>query len=428
MSERSCRSVDAPRPSPPPTNPRGRVLKKGEPEQLRSRGVGDPAGGTRLEADAIVEVWLSSLSRSGDGRPPEVATRYRALAHTLLTHGLQARGEPGEPVLFEVDEVPGLARALAAVAAANRKAGLRMSQTLEDLARLELAALEWVRSRAGHAEGWASSLGQTTRIVLSLAGVARRLVYVLEESALRSQRESSEALAAMTDVLSHELGNRLGAALTASEMLLSANIELDERGLVRAAELVRSSVDAALHTVEDVRALAATRSKLEEPPPRSLELATLIRDVVDRQRSAANEAGVDIHVDEDIPDCSVDQARLRLIVFNLLANGIKYHDPDKETRTVGIAAQRTDGRIELRVSDNGVGIAADDVEDIFFYRTRGREAGSVPGSGLGLAIVSEAVDQIDGEIRVESEIGEGTRFTVVFEPLASTGPQERTAH
>ena len=375
--------------------------------------------GTRTEAEAIVETWLSSLPGSRDGRPAEVVARYRSLALALLSHGLRTDQPSGAATFFEVDEVPGLARALAAVAAANRKAGLRMSQTLEDLARLELAALERLRSRSAEGECWASSVGQTTRIVLSLAGVSRRLVHVLEESALRSQRESSDALAAMTDVLSHELGNRLGAALTASEMLLSANIELDQRGLVRAAELVRSSVDAALHTVEDVRALAASRSKLEEPPPRTLELATLIRDVVDRQRTAAQEAGVEIQVGEDVPACRVDQPRLRLIVFNLLSNGIKYHDPAKDRRTVEIAAERIDGAIELAVSDNGIGIAAEDLEDVFFYRTRGREAGSVPGSGLGLAIVREAVDQIDGDIHVESEVGRGTRFTVVFGPLAA---------
>lgn len=383
------------------------------------RAVERPSGDLASDVDAIVEAWLAALPCSSGmgGRSADVVAKYMTLARTVLRHGLSAASTADSPALFEIDDVPGLDRALAAVAAANRKAGLRMSQTLEDLAHLEVAALNWLRRRAQASQDWRSSLTQTSRIVLSLSGVARRLVYVLEESALRTQRENAEALAAMTDMLSHELGNRLGAALTASEMLVSDDIVLDEHGLVRAAELVRSSVDAALHTVDDVQALAATRSRLEEPLVRSLPLPNLIRDVVDRQRSTAAEAGVSVAVAEDIPDFRVDQARLRLIVFNLVANGIKYHDEEKERPTVEITASRRGALVELQVTDNGIGIPPEDIEDVFLYRMRGRDAGSVAGSGLGLAIVREAVDQLGGEISVESEVGVRTRFTVLFEPL-----------
>ncbi|HET9947677.1 MAG TPA: HAMP domain-containing sensor histidine kinase [Longimicrobiales bacterium] len=369
-------------------------------------------GRREAEADEVVEAWLASLPRPARARTrsPEVLESYRALGRSIVREGLDPLGAAAR----EQDVVD---RELWSVAAASRRAGIEISQTLEDLARLEVALVGSVRARAEATRAWEEAFEQGTRVMFALDRMTRQLVHILEESALRSRREHLAALGAMTDVLSHELGNRLGAALTASEMLLSPDVRLDERALARAAELVRASVDAALHTVGDVRALAATRSRLEEPEVRSMPLPSLVRAVLDRLRPDAEEAGVELRVEGEIEPCRVDAARLRLIVFNLVGNGIKYRDPAKPRGTVRVSTERSDGRVALRVTDNGIGIPAEDLADVFRYRRRGSETDHVPGSGLGLAIVREAIEQIGGEIRVESEPGSGTTFTAIFDPL-----------
>ncbi|HUF75948.1 MAG TPA: HAMP domain-containing sensor histidine kinase, partial [Longimicrobiales bacterium] len=340
-------------------------------------------------ADEIVDGWLASLPYTGDARERAraVLRSYRTLGLGVLQYALS----DGSGAVDVDDEMPRLDRTLWGVAAANRRAGLEISQTLDDVLQLQAAALRWLWSEAQATESWADMLRRTTRLGLMLGGVTSRLVHILEESAMRSRREHSAALAAMTEMLSHELGNRLGAALTAAEMLVNPEIDLDENGLARAASIVRASVDAALHTVEDVRALATSRSRLDGPHhPRSIRLPSLVNAVVERLRSDAEDAKVEMAIDGDIAACRVDAARTRLIVFNLVGNGIKYHDPKKQRRTVRLSSVRRDDRLELRVSDNGIGIPEDELADIFGYRRRGSEANSVPGSGLGLAIVREA--------------------------------------
>ena len=390
-------------------------------EQLRSTSVA-PRPDDLLEprADEIVASWLASLPYADNGRERVgmVVRSYRALGRSVmryaLSDGFGARGVE--------DEIPGLDRTLWGVAAASRRAGLAISQTLDDVNGLEGAALRWLWSDAQVTEGWADALARAMRLRLLVGGVTGRLVHILEESAMRSRREHSAALAAMTDMLSHELGNRLGAALTASEMLINPDIELDANGLARAAGVVRASVDAALHTVEDVRALATSRSRLGAPHPSSMGLPALVHAVIDRLRSDADEADVEVAVDGDLVPCRVDAARTRLIVFNLVGNGIKYHDPRKERRTVRISSTRQGDRLELCVTDNGVGIPEGELGDIFRYRRRGSEANAVPGSGLGLAIVREAVEQMEGEITVASRPGVGTCFTTRFPPLEGARP------
>lgn len=374
---------------------------------------GDVGAGT----DEILFDWLGSLDRAphADGRDRSVLKGYRALGDAVLRYALQTGESRGHQAGHEI---PGLDRTLWTVAAASRRANLTIAQTLGDVVGLEAAALERIWAHAQATGEWAQALACTMRLAHLLGGVTGRLVHILEESALRSRREHSAALAAMTDVLSHELGNRLGAALTASEMLINPEIELDAHGLARAASVVRASVDAALHTVDDVRALATSRSRLDGPHPRAMGLGILIQAVIDRLRSEAEEAGVEVAVDGETAPCRVDAARLRLIIFNLVGNGIKYRDPNKERRTVRISTARRGDRIELCVADNGIGIRREELADVFRYRRRGSEANVVPGSGLGLAIVQEAVEQMGGEISLESEPGVGTSFIVTFPPFA----------
>ena len=385
-------------------------------DQLRSTSVAQPPiARVPANADEIVAGWLASLPHPDDGREraATVLRSYRALGQSVIRYAL-CDGAGAEDLDVEI---PGLDRTLWGVAAASRRAGLGISQTLDDVHGLEAVALRWLWSEARATEAWADALARTMRLGLLLGGVTGRLVHILEESAMRSRREHSAALAAMTDMLSHELGNRLGAALTASEMLINPDIELDEDGLARAASVVRASVDAALHTVEDVRALATSRSRLDGPLPRSMRLPTLVHAVIERLRSDAEDAEVEVGIDGELVACRVDAARTRLIVFNLVGNGIKYHDPKKERRTVRISTTRRGDRLEMCVTDNGIGIPEAELGDIFRYRRRGSEADAVPGSGLGLAIVREAVEQMGGEISVESQPGVGTCFITTFPPL-----------
>ena len=107
------------------------------------------------------------------------------------------------------------------------------------------------------------------------------------------------------------------------------------------------------------------------------------------------------------------------IVFNLVENGIKYNTPGG---TLTVSLHREEDNAIIEVVDTGMGIPADAVDHIFerFYRVDKARSRQTGGSGLGLSIVRDMGNRNDGEIRVQSVPGEGTRFTVVF-PVFETG-------
>jgi two-component system, OmpR family, sensor kinase len=141
----------------------------------------------------------------------------------------------------------------------------------------------------------------------------------------------------------------------------------------------------------------------------------------------AEARGVRLAAGNGFPRLCVDPGRLELVLVNLVANAIKYSDPEKAERFVEIAATVQDKVHEIRVRDNGLGIPANATRRIF-HRFRREHQNldatlGIDGTGLGLAIVDECVKSLGADIRVESEQGVGTTFILLLpEPLtANTG-------
>lgn len=107
-----------------------------------------------------------------------------------------------------------------------------------------------------------------------------------------------------------------------------------------------------------------------------------------------------------------DQYRLRVSLTNLLANGIKYADTSKPNPFLAISGGLRNNILILRIEDNGIGIAAENLPRLFqmFYRATDKET----GSGLGLYIAKEAVEKLKGRMEVKSVLKEGTTFTITL--------------
>ena len=110
------------------------------------------------------------------------------------------------------------------------------------------------------------------------------------------------------------------------------------------------------------------------------------------------------------------------VFINLLANAIKF-SPANSQILISMA-RSSDSRIDISISDQGIGIAEEDIPRIFtrFYRAKNVETDGFEGFGLGLAIVQQAVKHHGGDIRVESVIGKGSTFIVTF-PLVERGEE-----
>jgi signal transduction histidine kinase len=147
----------------------------------------------------------------------------------------------------------------------------------------------------------------------------------------------------------------------------------------------------------------------EEP----VDFHSILNEVTEDIRFIEGASGIEFNktVDIDHP-VSVDRTRFNIILNNLLANAVKYHDLRKENKWIKVRVSNSNGSVKLAVSDNGTGIAAEHQQKIFDMFYRGTLQST--GSGLGLYIVKETVEKMNGTISVESQPGVGSSFLVTI--------------
>jgi signal transduction histidine kinase len=141
-------------------------------------------------------------------------------------------------------------------------------------------------------------------------------------------------------------------------------------------------------------------------------LLNLAMEVADNLRYA--EGFEDIYIKYDIPkemEIEGDRARLKVVLNNLVGNSFKYHDPLKQNPFIEIRATKKKD-LKIDIIDNGMGIAQEHTSKIFdmFYRASEKSK----GSGLGLYIVKETIQKMSGSIKVESELGQTTKFSILL--------------
>ncbi len=104
------------------------------------------------------------------------------------------------------------------------------------------------------------------------------------------------------------------------------------------------------------------------------------------------------------------------VIFNLLDNAVKYRREDVPLELSVTSRDISDNRLQIIVADNGIGIKKDDLKKIFekFYRVSTGNRHDVKGFGLGLAYVKKMVHELGGDITVESEINNGTKFIITI--------------
>lgn len=151
----------------------------------------------------------------------------------------------------------------------------------------------------------------------------------------------------------------------------------------------------------------------------TIDAGEFLRSLVEEFAREAARRGcrVELTANGSLPPVQADREALSCVVWNLLDNAVKY---SPECQTVWVDAALHSERIAIRVRDKGVGIPRDDQQRIFQKFVRGQPAKwlGVQGTGVGLAVARQIVDQHGGEIKLESEPGAGSTFTV-FLPVQS---------
>jgi signal transduction histidine kinase len=145
------------------------------------------------------------------------------------------------------------------------------------------------------------------------------------------------------------------------------------------------------------------------------DLSNLVRETVDSYRYHLEKKGFMIHTDitADLPEIRFDSEAMASVVINLLSNAMKFSPEHKE---VTLRLYNENGRAVLQVADKGIGIIPKELDRIFerFYRIKDKVVSETRGSGLGLPLVKHIVEAHGGEVRVESEPGQGSIFSVIL--------------
>jgi PAS domain S-box-containing protein len=223
----------------------------------------------------------------------------------------------------------------------------------------------------------------------------------------RANRLKSEFLASM----SHELRTPLHTIIGFSE-LLSEQFEgpLNDKQKRFIDHIHRDSLHL-LELINDVLDLSKIEAGRLELRREAFDIGMAIEEVVQpiRRQAEAKALSVDTHVAVDSA-VYADRVRFKQILLNLLSNAVKF---TPEGGRVRVDAAIRDGFFEISVSDTGVGISAEEHVTVFdkFYQVGNTTKGVREGTGLGLAITQHLVAEHGGRIWVESEVGQGSRFT-----------------
>jgi len=240
------------------------------------------------------------------------------------------------------------------------------------------------------------------------------------EEDLRDAKDRAEQAAAAKGAflanMSHEIRTPMNAIIGFTELLLGGRLEVQQR---RHLGTVRQSARSLLGLLNDILDTAKLEKGAFELDVVDFSLRDLCQQITDSLRLTAESKGLQLALDYH-PALGEffrgDPLRIQQIITNLLGNAIKFTDRG----WVRLEVLASDGKVNVRVTDTGVGIAADRLERIFapFAQADASMSRRFGGTGLGTTIARQLTELMGGEIRVESQVGIGSVFQVLL-PLAA---------
>ena len=355
----------------------------------------------RLKREALTRRWLERLADRVALDPNRIFPTDELLDHVpLLIGGIASYIEnPAEPVSADM---PVIAKAME-LGALRHAQGFDEYELMKEyeifggilfsFLASEVDSIEVPCSRAelilcSHRLYHAISLIQQATTVHFLSLVKDRL------------HEREERLRAFNRALTHELRNRIGATMGASQLLQMPEIAATEHErlvaiVVRNMESMRVSLD---NLLELTRLHADTRQQRHVLLPRAAA------EVARQLREYARAREVRVSLAHSLPEVEVSAAAVELCLTNLLSNALKYADDTKTDRWVEIrgrvepASDTAPAQVVIEVADNGIGVPSQQRSRLFerFFRAGVETVTGVEGTGLGLSIVRETVESLGG--------------------------------
>jgi cell cycle sensor histidine kinase DivJ len=302
---------------------------------------------------------------------------------------------------------------------------LRRDATRDERAQNPQLDFIWVEMRCRPLEqGPQAAAASETEVVAVMRDVTdRKLQEQALDSACTAAEQADAAKTRFLATMSHELRTPLNAIIGFSEMIVEEDaLLLDAARRKEYAQLINDSGQHLLSVVNGILDMSKMESGNFEISPEPFAPRPALINCCNLLALKARENGIDLvtRVPEDLPVMTGDPRAFKQVALNLVSNAIKFTE---RGGMVTVSAGVEGSRLVLRVTDTGVGIAADDLKRIGdpFFQAGKTYQRRHEGTGLGLSIVKGLVGLHDGIMTVQSRIDEGTTVTVAL-PLAFSPP------
>jgi two-component system phosphate regulon sensor histidine kinase PhoR len=229
------------------------------------------------------------------------------------------------------------------------------------------------------------------------------------------QKRYSEIKNDFINNMTHELKTPISSISLAAQMLNDDTLKKSPAMMSHLGNAIQDETKRLRFLVEKVLQMSMFDKQDSIFKKKELDLNEMVENVANTFTLRVEHTGGKIMVDIEAIDSKifVDEIHFTNVIFNLLDNAIKYRKPDQPVNLL-IKTWNDDEHLYMSVKDDGIGIKKENLKKIFdkFYRVHTGNVHNVKGFGLGLAYVKKIVDLHKGEIRVDSDYGKGTKFTI----------------
>ncbi|MBN2553377.1 MAG: response regulator [Spirochaetales bacterium] len=242
-------------------------------------------------------------------------------------------------------------------------------------------------------------------------GKAAGVIVILEDVTRQWQAEQDKTR--FISMVAHELKSPIAAIINYINIILTGMFD-DQVGKIHEM-MERSKIrgEALLDLIRDLLFLNQSDAGKVEKSIEPLELKAILKDQLEFFRAQADRRGIALSLEAPDGEYTIraDRKDVDRIYMNLISNGLKYN---RDGGSLTLVLHQEGGSVVAEVRDTGIGMSEDEQKGLFeeFYRVKNPQTSAIPGTGLGLATVKRIVDEYNGSIRVDSEPGKGSTFTV----------------